>query len=52
MNRVKLLSALSKPYTKLYIPLVYWLGRQLIARGYQLEDHAIRMELNHDHRSR
>jgi hypothetical protein len=41
MNRVKLLSALSKTY----ISFVYWLGQQLIARGYQLEDHAIRMDM-------
>ena len=44
MNRVKLLSALSKTY----ISFVYWLGQQLIARGYQLEDHAIRMEMKDD----
>ena len=44
MNRVKLLSALSKTY----ISFVYWLGQQLIARGYQLEGHAIRMELEDD----
>jgi len=35
---------------KAYISFVSWLAHQLIARGYQLEDHAIMMEVGDDSR--
>ena len=35
---------------KAYISFVSWLAHQLIARGYQLEDHAIMMEMCDDSR--
>ena len=41
---------MSSKLIKIYISFVYWLGSNLIAIGYEVEDHAIRMELRNDSR--